>query len=200
MCADGIAAGNAAPEHDVDAGKDLPRKIICRGSLDSQAIDQRIVWGIQGRGSTLTGIDVDSEAVEIAGQNARVLGLAARARFECINLWSEATNESLRSSRPHLLICNPPYIPEPPGLPLELEAGAGPNGTAHLLRTIDLAAETNPRAMALSWCSLSDPVGIVEAAAATGYALNSLFIVCDRRWRVFGVSSFVPQDPPLARG
>lgn len=129
------------------------------------------------RGSTLSGIDVDSEAVEIAGRNARMLGLAARARFERIDLWSEETNESLRSFRPHLLICNPPYIPEPPGLPLEIEAGAGREGTAHLLRTIELAAETGPRAMALSWCSLSDPVGIVEAAAATGYALNSLFVV-----------------------
>jgi hypothetical protein len=31
--------------------------------------------------------------------------------------------------------------------------------------------------MALSWCSLSDPVGIVTAAAERGYALNSLFVV-----------------------
>lgn len=128
-------------------------------------------------GSTLTGIDIDSAAVGIAERNARVLGLSARARFECADLWSGATKESLRSFRPHLLICNPPYIPEPPGLPLELEAGAGPDGTAHLLRAIDLASETSPRAMALSWCSLSDPAGIVEAAAATGYALNSLFVV-----------------------
>ncbi|MGK2963195.1 MAG: methyltransferase [Gemmatimonadaceae bacterium] len=128
-------------------------------------------------GSRLTGIDIDSDAVETAERNARVLDLSARARFECSDLWSGATKESLESFRPHLLICNPPYIPEPPGLPLELEAGAGPDGTAHLLRTIDLASETSPRAMALSWCSLSDPVGIVEAAAGKGYALNSLFVV-----------------------
>jgi methylase of polypeptide subunit release factors len=115
------------------------------------------------RGSTLTGIDIDCDAVETAARNARVLELSGRARFECRNLWSAATKESIESFRPHLLICNPPYIPEPPGLPLELEAGAGPDGTAHLLRTIDLASETTPRAMALSWCSLSDPVGIVRS-------------------------------------
>jgi hypothetical protein len=129
------------------------------------------------RGSTLTGIDVDCGAVETAERNARTLELSGRARFECRDLWSAATKETLESFRPHLLICNPPYVPEPPGLPLEVEAGAGPDGTAHLLRTIDLASDAMPRAMALSWCSLSDPVGIVEAAAGKGYALNSLFVV-----------------------
>jgi methylase of polypeptide subunit release factors len=76
------------------------------------------------RGSTLTGIDIDCDAVETAERNARVLELSARARFECGDLWSAATKESIESVRPHLLICNPPYIPEPQGLPLELEAAA----------------------------------------------------------------------------
>jgi hypothetical protein len=53
-----------------------------------------------------------------------IVELSARARFECGDLWSAATKESIESVRPHLLICNPPYIPEPQGLPLELEAAA----------------------------------------------------------------------------
>ncbi|HEV7388422.1 MAG TPA: hypothetical protein VGN73_07425, partial [Gemmatimonadaceae bacterium] len=99
-----------------------------------------------------------------------------RARFKSSDMWSADTLELLRIERPHLLVCNPPYVPEPPGKTMQLEAGAGPHGTAHLLRALELARELRPDALALSWCSLSDPAGIVTAAEAAGYEINDLFV------------------------
>jgi methylase of polypeptide subunit release factors len=127
-------------------------------------------------GSRLTGLDVDPAAVETARGNAAILGLSRRTRFDCADLWSPSTSDMLLSLAPQLLICNPPYIPEPETRALEVEAGSGANGTAHLDRTIDLAERFHPRALALSWCSLSDPARIVERTERAGYRLNSLFI------------------------
>lgn len=129
------------------------------------------------KGSTLLGFDVDPVAVATARQNAEILGLGSRARFECTDLWSDAMPEALQRFQPQLLVCNPPYVPEPRSRKLELEAGAGEDGTAHLLRTLELADEVKPPAMALSWCSLSDPARIIRDAESIGYFLNSLFIV-----------------------
>lgn len=128
-------------------------------------------------GSRLTGLDVDPTATDIAARNARLLGLAKRTRFECADLWSDSTVETLRDAAPDLMICNPPYVPEPEEEKLKIEAGAGPDGTAHLMRTIELAADLRPKALALSWCSLSDPAKVLRATAAAGYSLNSLFMV-----------------------
>jgi hypothetical protein len=128
-------------------------------------------------GSTLLGLDVDLESVETARNNARQLALSSRAQFECADLWSDDSRDTLGRFRPHMMICNPPYIPEPHDRSLEIEAGSGPDGTAHLRRAIELAAKTQPRALALSWCSVSDPAGIVRAAENAGFFLNSLFIV-----------------------
>jgi hypothetical protein len=128
-------------------------------------------------GSTLTGFDVDEKAIEIARANAAMLGLGQRARFECVDLWSPDTAVRLAEREPHLLICNPPYVPEPADNRIAIEAGAGRDGTAHLMHAITLAGQVQPRAMALSWCSLSDPGGVVRAAERAGYRLNSLFVV-----------------------
>lgn len=127
------------------------------------------------RNSTLLGLDIDGHAAGIASENADVLGLSARARFAQADLWSEDTVDMLAEAGPHLLVCNPPYVPEPGEGGVPREAGSGADGTAHLLRTLDLAGIVKPRAMALSWCSLSDPGLIVSEAEKTGYRLNSLF-------------------------
>jgi hypothetical protein len=82
----------------------------------------------------------------------------------------------LQTERPEMIVCNPPYVPEPPGTTMEIEAGAGPHGTAHLLRALELTRLVEPEALALSWCSLSDPVGIVAAAESSGYELHTLFV------------------------
>jgi hypothetical protein len=126
--------------------------------------------------STLLGLDIDPGAARIAEQNARSLGLTDHARFAVADMWSSDTVDLLRAEGVQLLVCNPPYVPEPPGQTMEVEAGAGPHGTAHLLRALELARELRPDALALSWCSLSDPVGIVTAAADAGYALVELFV------------------------
>jgi hypothetical protein len=128
-------------------------------------------------GSRLTGFDVDPTATEIAARNARLLGLGKRARFECADLWSHSTRAALHEAAPDLMICNPPYVPEPEPEQLKIEAGAGHDGTAHLMRAIELAHDLRPKALALSWCSLSDPAKVLRAADAAGYSLNSLFIV-----------------------
>ncbi len=127
-------------------------------------------------GSRLTGLDVDAEAIATARANARMLGFSGRTMFDCSDLWSSATMDRLATLQPQLLICNPPYIPEPENGTLALEAGAGPDGTAHLARTVELAEQFQPRALALSWCSVSDPAGIVQRAEDAGYFLNSLFV------------------------
>jgi hypothetical protein len=128
-------------------------------------------------GSRLVGLDVDPSAVEVADKNARLLGLARKARFECADLWSDMTISALRDYSPDLVICNPPYVPERDEEKLMIEAGAGPDGTAHLMRAIELTAELRPKAMSLSWCSLSDPAKVLTAAARAGFSLNSLYIV-----------------------
>src|SRR4029079_3065375 len=101
--------------------------------------------------SKLTGFDVDPTAVETAQKNAKLLGLGRRARFECADMWSDATVSALREYSPDLIVCNPPYIPERDEEKLKIEAGAGPDGTAHLMRAIELAADLRPKAMSLSW-------------------------------------------------
>lgn len=128
-------------------------------------------------GSRLIGLDVDPSAIEIAERNARQLGLGRRARFECADLWSQETVAALSDYAPDLIICNPPYVPEREEERLKIEAGAGPDGTAHLMRALDLAAELRPKAISLSWCSLSDPAKVLSAATTAGFSLNSLNIV-----------------------
>jgi len=127
--------------------------------------------------NTLLGLDVDEDAVETARANARMLLIEDRCRFECADLWSNHTSKSLRALNPNILICNPPYIPEPADTALQVEAGAGPDGTAHLMRTIELLQEVQPESAALSWCSLSDPAKVIDAAHRAGYALEQIFIV-----------------------
>ena len=127
--------------------------------------------------SRLTGFDVDPTAVETAQKNAKLLGLGRRARFECADLWSQTTVNALRDYSPDVIICNPPYVPERDEEKLMIEAGAGPDGTAHLMRAIELAADLRPKAMSLSWCSLSDPARVLTAALDAGFSLNSLNIV-----------------------
>jgi hypothetical protein len=124
----------------------------------------------------LLGLDIDADAARVAEQNARLLGVTDRARFVQSDLWSPSTLNLLAAERPQLLVCNPPYVPEPPGTNMQVEAGAGPHGTAHLLRALELTRAVQPDALALSWCSLSDPVGIIEAAEASGYKLHELYV------------------------
>jgi len=124
----------------------------------------------------LLGLDIDPEATAVSERNARVLGLAERARFTGADLWSESTRALLEKDRPDLLVCNPPYVPEPPGTRMHIEAGAGPHGTAHLLQALELARLVQPAALALSWCSLSAPAAIVGAAEESGYELHNLFV------------------------
>lgn len=129
------------------------------------------------RNSTLLGLDVDSSAVITAAANAALLGLARRSRFARADIMSRNTENLLAREKPQLLICNPPYIPEPPNEKVAVEAGAGPHGSAHALRVVQLARSVKPRSMSLSWCSLADPERVVAEAEKSGYRLNSLFIV-----------------------
>jgi hypothetical protein len=124
----------------------------------------------------LLGLDIDAEAATIAGRNAEVLDLTERARFVTADLWAPTTIELLKTERPQLLVCNPPYVPEPPGRCMQIEAGAGPHGTAHILRALELARDARPQALALSWCSLADPARVVAAADAAGYDLHRLYV------------------------
>ena len=126
--------------------------------------------------ATLLGLDIDRDAKRVAEQNALRLGLAPQARFEQSDLWSQSTIQLLEAQRPQMMVCNPPYVPERPGTTMQIEAGAGPNGTAHVLRALEIAERVQPDTLALSWCSLADPAGIVTAAETSGYQLHTLFV------------------------
>lgn len=131
---------------------------------------------LRDRGASLLGLDIDNDAGRVAESNARFLGVSGRVRFAQSDLWSASTAELLETARPQLLVCNPPYVPEPPGTTMQIEAGAGPHGTAHLLRALELARSLQPDALALSWCSLSDPATVVAAAETAGYELAELYV------------------------
>lgn len=124
----------------------------------------------------LLGLDVDKDASRIATRNAQLLGVSSRAEFVQSDLWSAGTSSLLANAMPQLLVCNPPYVPEPPGTAMEIEAGAGADGTAHLLRALELTDAVQPPALALSWCSLSDPGAIVRNAESRGYRLDTLYL------------------------
>jgi hypothetical protein len=126
--------------------------------------------------ASLLGLDIDEEAACVSGRNALMLGLAGRSRFARADLWSTATVRLLESDRPQLIICNPPYVPEPPGTRMPIEAGAGAHGTAHIMRAIELARVAQPESLALSWCSLAHPAAVVAAAEASGYELHTLYV------------------------
>ena len=72
----------------------------------------------------LVGIDVDRATPPIASANAQRLGLGKRARFARMSLWDREVVALLEAERPALVVCNPPYIPEPPGGALPGEADA----------------------------------------------------------------------------
>jgi hypothetical protein len=126
--------------------------------------------------SRLFGLDIDDEAAGVATRNALTMGLADRAQFTRADLWSTATLQLLEADKPQLMICNPPYVPEPPGTRMQIEAGAGPNGTAHVMRALELTRSVQPDAFALSWCSLAHPGAVVAAAESSGYELSTLFV------------------------
>ncbi|HXG70128.1 MAG TPA: methyltransferase, partial [Gemmatimonadaceae bacterium] len=86
----------------------------------------------------LLGLDIDKEATRVASRNAQLLGVSSRTEFVQSDLWSDDAVALLSNAMPQLLVCNPPYIPEPPDGAMEIEAGAGPNGTAHLVRALEL--------------------------------------------------------------
>ena len=129
------------------------------------------------RNATLLGVDVDADAPPVATANAAVLGHAGRSHFSHTSVWSADLEEALAAAPADVMVCNPPYIPEPPGAALPLEAGAGPDGAAHLRRTLELADRVQPAALALSVCSLADPVGVVREAERIGYGLDTLYAV-----------------------
>lgn len=128
------------------------------------------------RNSTLLGLDLDPSAAAVAAGNAETLALTRRARFTRADLKSRNTENLLIREKAQLIVCNPPYVPEPSGGNLPVEAGAGPAGTAHLMRALELARIVRPRALAFSWCSLSNPEQVVKEAEKSGYRLNSLFV------------------------
>jgi hypothetical protein len=124
----------------------------------------------------LLGLDIEEHAVEVARQNALRMGLGARSDFKRADLWSAATLVLLNGAKPDLVVCNPPYVPEPPGNRMQIEAGAGPHGTAHVMRALELTRSIQAPTLALSWCSLAHPGVIVAAAAESGYELVTLYV------------------------
>ena len=128
-------------------------------------------------GARLLGVDVDPAAPPVAERNARALGVAERARFTQLSVLDPECETLLAGAPIDVLICNPPYIPEPPGMPLAVEAGSGADGAAHLRRVAELAGRLRPRTVALSWCSVGDPVGVTEAMERAGYRLDALYAV-----------------------
>ena len=121
------------------------------------------------------GADVDETAVARARDNAAALGVADRARFAHLGLFDPRLPRWLRRRAPDVVACNPPYVPEPPGTPGALVAGAGPDGARHPRHAIAACARAGVPRLVLSWCSLGDPVGVARSAARRGYVLEALW-------------------------
>lgn len=190
LAAEGALAGlDGRRSHGADPGAAGNGQLLGGTPSSTGAAPMRIVELTTGSGlvglhlldveprATLFGVDIDHEAPAVARANAERLGLADRARFERASIWERAVERGLLAERVDLLVCNPPYIPEPPGAALPVEAGAGPDGAAHVRRVIEIANLARPTALALSWCSLCDPVGIVADAERAGYRLDGLYVV-----------------------
>ncbi|HEX6627236.1 MAG TPA: methyltransferase [Gemmatimonadaceae bacterium] len=126
--------------------------------------------------ATLLGLDIDDEAAEVAKRNALKLGMSDRTQFARADLWSPKTFKLLEAGRPNLMVCNPPYVPEPPGTRMQLEAAAGPHGTAHIMRALEVTRLIQPDALSLSWCSLTHPGGVVATAHDSGYEIETLYV------------------------
>jgi hypothetical protein len=122
------------------------------------------------------GAEVDPEAVARAHGNLAAVGVDGRAHVRRAGLFSPRLVGWLRRLRPVVLACNPPYIPEPPDMPLALVAGAGPRGDRHPRRVLRAAAAADVPRVVLSWCSLGDPVAVVRTAARAGYRLERLWV------------------------
>ena len=122
------------------------------------------------------GSEVDPAAVARMHGNLAAIGVDGRAQVRRVGLFSPRLVGWLRRVRPAVVACNPPYIPEPPGTPLALVAGAGPRGDRHPRRVLRAAAEAGAPRVVLSWCSLGDPVGVVRTAVRAGYRLERLWV------------------------
>ena len=146
--------------------------------------------------SRLFGLDIDDEAANVATRNALTMGLADRAQFSQADLWSPATLQLLEADKPQMIICNPPYVPEPPGTRMQIEAGAGPHGTAHVMRALELTRSVQPDALALSWCSLAHPGATVAAAESSGYELNTLYVTAIADGEYSGSVHYYLRDLP----
>ena len=146
--------------------------------------------------SRLFGLDIDDEAADVATRNALTMGLADRAQFTRADLWSPATLQLLEADKPQMVICNPPYVPEPPGTRMQIEAGAGPHGTAHVMRALEITRSVQPDALALSWCSLAHPGATVAAAESSGYELNTLYVTAIADGEYSGSVHYYLRDLP----
>jgi release factor glutamine methyltransferase len=80
------------------------------------------------------GIDIDPVAVRLAAGNVELNGIDAT---RCRILLADAASYS-PDRRYDLIVANPPQIPVPPGD--ESVSGAGPDGAAVALATLDLAS------------------------------------------------------------
>lgn len=119
--------------------------------------------------------ELDPVAVRRARANLAILGLRSRSAVVRSGLFSRGLSRWLRRVRADVVACNPPYIPEPPGDRLALVAGAGADGARHPRRAIHVAARAGVPTLVLSWCSVGDPVGVVQTAARAGYRLVTLW-------------------------
>jgi hypothetical protein len=159
-----------------------------RGAAEAPGGARRIVELTTGSGivglrlldlepeATLFGVDADPGSPAVARANAERLGVGDRARFERASIWDAGLERALAAGGADLFVCNPPCIPEPPRV-APSDAGVGRDGTAQLRRVLALAAAVRPRVLALSWCSLADPAGIVADAERAGYRLDALYAV-----------------------
>lgn len=156
-----------------DAAHGRPRRVVelTAGSALVLTAALRAEPGLEG-----VAAEVDPDAVGRATGNFAALGVGDRAHVRRVGLFSPRLAGWLRRLRPAVVTCNPPYIPEPPGTPLALVAGAGPRGDRHPRRVLRAAADGGVPRVVLSWCSLGDPVGVVRTAARAGYRLERLWV------------------------
>lgn len=137
------------------------RKLIDLGAGSSVPTIRALKLHPEYKKIVVDAVDVDDAALQIGHDNAHVAGMADRYSFSQQDMGSYMAG--LESSKAHIFITNPPYMPIPPdrGDHFLLPVNGGPDGTKYL--EMILRAEMKPGTLlGIRWCSLTNPLKMIN--------------------------------------
>lgn len=103
----------------------------------------------------IEGFDLNPQAIERCIKNAKKLNCKYQSHFFVENLFNIQGVLKKLKYPPHLLICNPPWIPIPKELDMPSIINGGENGTKFIPWIFKLAHQTRAKMISLNTSSLS---------------------------------------------